>query len=233
MTSELKPGDPHYRAYIGDPENYDLIAATSFNLLTTLGLRDHHRLLDVGCGSLRNGRLLIPYLQPECYVGIEPNQWLVEEGIKNETGEDLIRLKKARFYYCDHGRNLGSEERFDFVLLQSIFSHCGEDLVRQWLGELSSHLSERGAIVATWVGAKEDSGESGWLYPGLVRYRKETFDALANDAGLEAVHLRWPHPIQRWALLTRSKTMIDWVDETKLDFSRAFQKMRKPKPNKK
>jgi len=38
----LKPGDAHYRAYVGPPEDYDLIAAMTFNLLTTLGLRQHH-----------------------------------------------------------------------------------------------------------------------------------------------------------------------------------------------
>lgn len=58
----LKPGDAHYGAYVGPPEDYDLIAAMSFNLLTTLGLRQHYTLFDVGCGSLRIGRLLIPYL---------------------------------------------------------------------------------------------------------------------------------------------------------------------------
>src|SRR5207302_381599 len=52
----LKPGDPHYRAYVGPPEDYDLIAAMTFNLLTTLCLRQHHSLLDIGCGSLRIGR---------------------------------------------------------------------------------------------------------------------------------------------------------------------------------
>ena len=70
----LKPGDPHYRAYVGPPEDYDLVAAMTFNLLTTLGLRQHHSLLDVGCGSLRIGRLLIPYLNRGKYFGIEPNQ---------------------------------------------------------------------------------------------------------------------------------------------------------------
>jgi hypothetical protein len=32
----LKPGDAHYRAYVGPSEDYDLIAAMTFNLLTTL-----------------------------------------------------------------------------------------------------------------------------------------------------------------------------------------------------
>ena len=73
----LKPGDPQYRAYVGPPEDYDLIAAMTFNLLTTLGLRQHHSVLDVGCGSLRIGRLLIPYLNQGKYFGVEPNEPII------------------------------------------------------------------------------------------------------------------------------------------------------------
>ncbi|MBT4097695.1 MAG: hypothetical protein HOM68_24545 [Gemmatimonadetes bacterium] len=51
----LAPGSQHYRAFIGPAEDYDLVSAMSFGLLTTLGLRQHHSLLDIGCGSLRNG----------------------------------------------------------------------------------------------------------------------------------------------------------------------------------
>src|SRR4026208_1796303 len=86
----LRPGDSHYRAYVGPPADYDLIAAMTFNLLTTLGLRQHDALLDVGCGSLRVGRLLIPYLNKKKYFGFEPNDWLVQDGIKNEIGESLV-----------------------------------------------------------------------------------------------------------------------------------------------
>src|SRR5437588_5674780 len=97
----LKPGDAHYRAYVGPPEDYDLIAAMTFNLLTTLGLRQYHRLLDIGCGSLRIGRLFIPYLNRGRYVGIEPNQWLVETGIQHEVGADLIQIKRPTLYFSD------------------------------------------------------------------------------------------------------------------------------------
>ena len=50
----LKPGDPQYRAYVGPPEDYDLVAAMAFNLLTTPGLRSIIRCLIsvvVRCGS--------------------------------------------------------------------------------------------------------------------------------------------------------------------------------------
>ncbi len=49
----LEPGSEHYMAYVGPADQYDLMSATQFRLLTTLGLRSFHRLLDFGCGSLR------------------------------------------------------------------------------------------------------------------------------------------------------------------------------------
>src|SRR6185436_13308722 len=113
----LKPGDTHYRAYVGPPEDYDLIAAMTFNLLTTLGLRQHHTLLDVGCGSLRAGRLFIPYLNAGRYIGIDPNRWLVEEGIRHEVGADLIRIKQPKLYYGDSPAVLeGSGLTIDFAV---------------------------------------------------------------------------------------------------------------------
>ena len=77
-------GSHHYRAFVGSSWLYDLVAATQFNLLTALGLREYHYLLDIGCGSLRGGRLFIPYLLPNRYFGIEPESWLIEESIANE-----------------------------------------------------------------------------------------------------------------------------------------------------
>ena len=35
----LKPGDDHYRAYVGPPKDYDLIGAMVFNLLTCFWIK--------------------------------------------------------------------------------------------------------------------------------------------------------------------------------------------------
>src|SRR6266480_2601057 len=121
----LKPGDAHYRAYVGPPEDYDLVAAMAFNLLTTLGLRQYHSLLDVGCGSLRIGRLLIPYLNQGKYFGVEPNEWLVEQGIKLELGKGLVQIKRPTFFFSDSPETIAAAKvSFDFAVAQSIFSHC-------------------------------------------------------------------------------------------------------------
>jgi hypothetical protein len=95
-AKSLKPGSDHYTAYVGPPGQYDFMGATQFALLFALGLREHHKVLDFGCGSLRAGRLLIPYLNPGCYFGIEPNRWLVDEAIKNQIGADIVSIKRPR-----------------------------------------------------------------------------------------------------------------------------------------
>ena len=207
---DLRPADPHYRAYVGPPADYDLIAAMSFNLLTTLGLRQHHSVLDIGCGSLRIGRLLIPYLNSGNYTGIEPSSWLIDEGIRRETGEDQIRLKRPRFCIDDSARSLSPDVLFDFAVAQSIFSHCGLDLVERWLGEASSHLKDCGALAATFLIGEVDCADHGWIYTTSVHYTVGTMARLAQQAGLEFLLLDWKHPRQQWALYSKPGFDTSW-----------------------
>src|SRR4051812_31216030 len=72
---------PYYRLTVGNRTRYDLMGATQFALLFALGLRESHTVCDVGCGSLRAGRLLIPYLEADRYCGIEPRTDVLEAGL--------------------------------------------------------------------------------------------------------------------------------------------------------
>ena len=215
----LRPGAAHYRAYVGPPEDYDLVAAMTFNLLTTLGLRQNHTLLDVGCGSLRIGRLLIPYLNAGNYVGIEPNRWLIDEGISCETGRDQIEIKHARFYHASSTAGLPPNETFDFAVAQSIFSHCGPDLIQGWLRDISSHLKEAGVLVATFLIGNDDCEKEGWFYPACVRYRVNTMVTFAQGAGLNFMLLDWKHPRQSWALFAKPKFETSWFQNGPLTWN--------------
>lgn len=207
----LAPGDAHYRAYVGPPEDYDLVAAMTFNLMTSLGLRQHHRLLDIGCGSLRAGRLFIPYLNAGGYTGLEPNRWLVEDGIAQEVGADLVALKRPRFVFGDSAAALDPEDRFDFAVAQSIFSHAGLDLVSGWLRGMAPHLQPSGALAATFL-VGEDCADPGWVYPGCVTYRVETMAAETERAGLRFQLLDWRHPRQTWALFAAPGHDTRWLE---------------------
>jgi hypothetical protein len=226
----LKPGDAHYRAYVGPPEDYDLIAAMAFNLLTTLGLRQHHSLLDVGCGSLRIGRLLIPYLNRGKYFGVEPNKWLVEEGIKRELGEALLEIKRPTFFFSDSPETIGEAKiAFDFAVAQSIFSHSGLDLIKAWLSAISRSLAEDGALVATFLLGKEDSGREGWTYPECVNYRPLTIRCLAAEAGLRCELLDWKHPRQTWLLFAAPKFDSGWLKNKPLTWNTTLENLLRKK----
>ncbi|MCO5581844.1 hypothetical protein L7F22_035733 [Adiantum nelumboides] len=66
-------------------------------MLTQLGMRETHKLADVGCGSLRGGRLSIMYLRPGNYYGIEPTAWALHDGIAAHLGEEFVGLKQPTF----------------------------------------------------------------------------------------------------------------------------------------
>ena len=221
----LKPGDPHYRAYVGPPEDYDLIAAMTFSLLTTLGLRQHHSLLDVGCGSLRIGRLLIPYLNRGKYFGIEPAEWLVAEGIKQELGETVVQIKRPRFFFTDSPETVvRAKVSVDFALAQSIFSHCGLDLIRGWLSAVSRSLAEDGVLIATFLPSDEDSQRAGWVYPECVNYRPATLERAAADTNLRFQILDWKHPRQTWALFAAPKFDSSWFENAPLTWNVALER---------
>jgi len=199
--SELKPGDKHYMAYVGPPTQYDFMGATQFCLLFVLGLRAHHHVLDFGCGSLRAGRLFISYLDKSRYFGIDPNYWLIEDGIKNHVGKDLIGIKKPKF---DDNRNFASDvfdQKFDFILAQSIFSHSGSDIVETALHNFKTSLKPGGLIAATFIEGANDFSGSGWVYPDCVHYRHSTILQLSEKVCLFTMRIPWYHPRQTWYLL--------------------------------
>ena len=174
-----------------------------FNLLTALGLREQHFLLDVGCGSLRAGRLFIPYLLPDRYFGIEPAEWLIQEGIDNELGRDAVRIKRPTFSHIDDFRLSSLGREFDFVLAQSIFTHAPERLIRTCLTEAKQVLVPGGAMAATYFPGPGNHVGDEWVYPDGTAYRPEFMASMAADAGLDLAPLNWRHPNknQRWLLI--------------------------------
>jgi SAM-dependent methyltransferase len=200
----VHPGDRTYRAWVGAPERYDLMAAAQFSLLTHLGLREHHTLLDLGCGSLRGGRLFIPYLLPDRYFGIEPERWVLEEGIRNVVGQDQIDLKRPTFSHVDDFRLTVFGRRFDFILAQSIFSHASRAQIEFALSQAAEALEPGGALVATFLEGDEDYPGTEWVYPDCIPYRPATIREMVEAAGLTFADLHWPHPnLQRWFVASR------------------------------
>lgn len=192
-----------YRSYVGPEDKYDLVGANQFNLLTRLGLRENHFLLDIGCGSLRAGRLFIPYLLTDHYFGIEPQQWLIDEGIRNNLGKDIINVKHPHF---DNNSNFNLSvfnRQFDFILAQSIFSHASPSQIRKCILEAKKIMTPYSIFAATFLKGDRDNENEGWLYPGCYNYTIDFINSLTNEANLICKQLDWVHPNgQTWVVIT-------------------------------
>ena len=90
------PKSRNHRSWTGPAEEYDLMGATQFNLLTSLGLRENHTVLDYGCGSLRAGRFIMLYLFKGNYYCVEPYDSLLRDAINFEIGRDLLSISHER-----------------------------------------------------------------------------------------------------------------------------------------
>jgi SAM-dependent methyltransferase len=208
----LRPGSgAHYTSYVGPPDEYDLMGAMQFRLLATLGLREFHSVLDFGCGSLRLGRLLIPFLEPGKYVGLEPNTWLVKDAIRNELGKDAVSLKKPRFFDHDDFDASRCGGPFDFAIAQSIFSHSGLDVMEKALGTMREVMTPSGLIL---FNAHVPSVErpaftgSGWVYPRVVSHDPADVTNLLDRLGLHGRQLGWFHRSLQWYIAATDPEQI-------------------------
>ena len=206
-SRKLKAGDPHYKAYVGPPNRYDFMGATQFRLLTALGLRAKHKLLDFGCGSLRSGKLFIPYLNSGNYFGQDPNQWLIDDGIASELGEEIIRIKRPNFSNNDQFE-VGFDQKFDFIVAQSVFSHTNLELLRKGLGSLYEALKNQGIAVLTIIEGRDYAGDEPWVYPKCTTHSPSTIARVMKETGCYWRRLWWFHPAQTWFVLTRDKKVL-------------------------
>ena len=199
----LKPGSEHYRAYVGPPKRYGLMTLQQMSLLGALGLEETDAVLDFGCGSLRLGRSLIPFLRPGRYYGLDPVSWLIEDGIEAETGRDLIALKEPKFSYNDDFDCTVFGSTFDFIVAQSIVTHAGTPSVKKLFKSAAASLKADGLFLLSYLKGEPSAEppEEPWTYPFNVAYPESILKGLAEDVGLTWLELDWWHPGATWAAL--------------------------------
>jgi SAM-dependent methyltransferase len=205
-SKQLRAGSEHYRAYVGPPGQFDFMGATQFALLFAFGLREEHSLLDVGCGSLRAGRLVLQFLLPGRYVGVEPNSWLWRDALASEIGEDIARLKAPQFVEDDSFSLTNIGRHFDFIMFQSVLSHTGGNMFDRPLAQSAQVLAPGGQLLFTvldestpnFLNLRSGNEAPGWQYPNCITYMQDDVIARCARAGLHAQKLRWFHPRQSW-----------------------------------
>lgn len=187
----------NYEAYTGygdHGERSDTKAVSQFRIMIRYGLREHHHLLSIGCGGLVADRFLIMYLNAARYHGIEPNEWLVQEGIRHEIGQDLIDIKKPRFDDNDQFNLDVFCVKYDYMIAHSIFTHAALNQIKACLASAKQVLKPQGIFLATYFPGPRDYTKPHWSYPPVVRFRPETMRKAIIGAGLQYRQFDWLGP---------------------------------------
>jgi hypothetical protein len=194
MTDKTQ-NDPRrqWRQRAGNPLMYDTIGATQFAILTLFfGLRERHKLLEIGAGSLRAARFLIPYLEVGHYDGIEPDGQSVQLGIEFELGPEMAERKKPRFTGRDDFGFHEFGEKFDYALSYSVFTHVPPPQVPIIFENVAQCFHNDSIMLATAAfteGEEQIVDAQKWTDLPINVYSDTRFEEAARAAGLKFMRL--------------------------------------------
>jgi SAM-dependent methyltransferase len=197
--TDVQIADGAHRQFVGG--RWDKLGRLQRNFLIARGLDPDHRLLDVGCGSLRAGRLLVDHLNPGNYYGIDINAAVLQAGYDHElTDTQRERLPASHLRATDRfDTDFGV--RFDMAIAQSLFTHISLNQIRLCMYRVAKVMNPGGRFFATFFEAPPTRpvdavhmrlyGErNGYWY-----YRSDMVRWVPRWGGWSARYIgRWGHP---------------------------------------
>ncbi|WP_440224063.1 class I SAM-dependent methyltransferase [Dokdonella sp. MW10] len=149
-ADDIRRGE--HRTMIG--AMWDDIGTLQFEFLRRQGLQPFHRLLDVGCGSLRGGVHFVRYLDKGRYCGIDANASLVDAG-HHELALAGLDQRGARLV-ADANFDVGRfGETFDYAIAVSVITHLFTDHIQACLKRVRHVLEQNGTFYVTFFEAPE------------------------------------------------------------------------------
>jgi hypothetical protein len=142
--------------FVGGPiGDFERIGRLGFQVLLQEGLQPSSRVLDVGCGALRLGYWLMRFLDPDCYLGIEPQQSMREAGLRHLIEPEVVERARPRFSSNDDFDFSVFDERLDFVYARSIWTHASKPQIRSMLASFGSTPSPGAVFLASYYPASQ------------------------------------------------------------------------------
>lgn len=160
-------------------EEFRQLGKGKLEMLKALGLNPRSKILDVGCGTGSLAEPMVDFLGSEgLYYGTD----------LSEVAVQFCREKYVRpnFLFAKNGMTTLpiADERFDFIVFFSVFTHTYPAETGELLGEAARVLRDTGMIIADVFEAEID-GDSLGTRAMIVLDRRRTLD-LAEARGLEA-----------------------------------------------
>lgn len=201
----LSSGETYYSG-MGQGGLWDEVGQLQFDFMVANGLRPHHRLLDIGCGSLRGGVHFVRYLDEGNYYGMD------SEGAFLRAAREI---ELPRYGLSDRTVHLVERDDFDFAvfgvtfdyaLAQSVFTHLSWNGILRCMVNVEKVLSEGGKFYVTYFEDPDGTHRTSPLThrPGDIttypdqdpfHYEFRVFEELAARVSLQAARIGdWEHP---------------------------------------
>ncbi len=116
-----------------------------------MGLKKHHKVLEVGVGPMRFARLLIPFLEPNNYCGVEPNKNFVQAGQKKELFPlfgSISRYQKPRIVHNAVMDFSEFNDEFDYIICYG--NPLEIETLNLFYQNASQKLKDSGKILYAW-----------------------------------------------------------------------------------
>jgi SAM-dependent methyltransferase len=133
---------------------WDVMGPVELEVLKEWGLQPQHKLLDLGCGSLRGGLHIVRYLDKDNYVGNDINRSLLDGG-EIELQDAGLMDKGARLVETAAFETLAPDNHFDYAIAFSVFTHIFMNHIMLALKETARTLKSGGVLYSTFFNAPE------------------------------------------------------------------------------
>jgi cyclopropane fatty-acyl-phospholipid synthase-like methyltransferase len=184
----------------GKVEHFEAAGRKLIITLLSEGLTPASKVLDIGCGCLRGGYWLIHFLDKDCYFGLEPNTQMLDAGIGILLEPGLTELKQPRFDRNSDFDFKVFNQRFDFMVALSIWTHASKPQIQVMLDGFTSTTNANGVFITSYYPAtilKPDyKGEKplgtsfGAATRGFVHHSFNWIQAECARRGLEAQEIK-------------------------------------------
>lgn len=173
---------------------WDEIGQLQFQFLKQMGLKPEHKMLDIGCGTLRGGRFFISYLNTSNYTGIDISPACIDAARSLVEYEDLE--DKSPTLILNERKSMQFEEfegqRFDFLLAQSVFTHLPESVLDECLANIGKIMGPQSHFYFTYIQSDKPKqfSHKDFSYPWAF------FESLARKHGFDAEEISdsYDHP---------------------------------------
>jgi cyclopropane fatty-acyl-phospholipid synthase-like methyltransferase len=136
---------------------WDEIGDHQMQFLLQQGMKPNHRLLDIGCGSLRLGARAIAWLDHDRYFGTDISKALIDAGRERELTDQLrAKAPLENFSVSDDFDFDFLPAPVDFAIAQSVFTHLPINHLRRCLAKVAPHVRVGGSLFVTYFECAPD-----------------------------------------------------------------------------